>query len=276
MKFYLLFARGQANPNTLNTYPHSILDGPLFPFISSEIVSFCETGCGQAEGMPWITQTHQVGIFDRIWDSLLVRPKFLKLFGRKYQFSTSLSCCQPHSSSFQRRSCLLGSTRAIRWGVVEFICGSMWVELLGLPVFDSFQIHWICNFLGVASTSVAFFSIYYEAYFKVLQCSSECGDVVRWFLHDSNEHFQSFNRRSHAIYGTVAYSLILFQALMGMCRPTITSVFRPRFNLVHTFMGYSIWLLCCKSPNNLKKNAEMPIILMRRKLRWKLHSRCQT
>lgn len=48
-------------------------------------------------------------------------------------------------------------------------------------VFDSFQIHWICNFLGVASTSVAFFSIYYEAYFKVLQCSTECGDVVRGF-----------------------------------------------------------------------------------------------
>jgi hypothetical protein len=39
-----------------------MVDGLLFPFITVETVNFCETGCGQSPGMPWITQMHQAPI----------------------------------------------------------------------------------------------------------------------------------------------------------------------------------------------------------------------
>ncbi|KAI6172274.1 hypothetical protein M3Y98_00954900 [Aphelenchoides besseyi] len=94
--FYLLFARGPANPHNLDPGHHSVADGPLFPFVSAEPIGFCETGCGQAAGHQWITETHQSEIPQIVKQKISIAHATLML----------LSCLVLHPTAvFSARFC---------------------------------------------------------------------------------------------------------------------------------------------------------------------------
>ncbi|KAI6197185.1 hypothetical protein M3Y94_01194700 [Aphelenchoides besseyi] len=202
--FYLLFARGPANPHNLDPGHHSFADGPLFPFVGAEPIGFCKTGCGQAAGHEWITETHQSEIPQIVKQRISIAHATLML----------LSCLVLHPTAvFSARFCKDHLARCCH-------------------VFVWFHVHWICNFTAFVSSSVAFFTIYYQADFKTLPCSESCED-------------QSYYRRFHSILGTITYSLLCAQVLGGICRPNVAADSRKAWNLMHTFCGYAIWALSC-------------------------------
>ncbi|KAI6229859.1 hypothetical protein M3Y99_01121400 [Aphelenchoides fujianensis] len=203
--FFLLYARGPANPNTLDLGHHSFADGLLFPFVSSETVGFCESGCGQAAGHTWITVMHQSEVPQVAKQKIAIAHATLML----------ISCFILHPTAvFSARFCKDHLTRCCH-------------------VFVWFHVHWICHFLATDHRlHVAFFTIYYQADFKPLPCSEACDDAA-------------YYRRFHAVLGTIIYSFLCAQFLAGICRPNVAADSRKFWNWWHTFIGYMIWALSC-------------------------------
>ncbi|KAI6185050.1 Cytochrome b561 domain-containing protein [Aphelenchoides bicaudatus] len=251
LPFTLFFVRGHADPDTLDLRPHSVADGLLFPFISLETVTFCEAGCGQASGMPWITKMQQAQIPQLQKQKIVISHAALMLISTFVLFPTAIMSARFNKDHLLR------------------CCG----------IYVWFHIHWACNLLGFACVSAAFFAIFAQNFYKFFQCSRACTEHkeygIQTYLYskfdlvatlnqielnlmiqnnqtsfndskqsnissirnDQTDCLLSFDRQMHAIYGTICYSLMCIQVLMGLCRPKIISPSRPAFNLIHTFCG---------------------------------------
>ncbi|GMR61152.1 hypothetical protein PMAYCL1PPCAC_31347, partial [Pristionchus mayeri] len=83
--------------------------------------------------------------------------------------------------------------------------------------------------MAFVCATVAFFFIYYISGWRVRTCNVACTT-------------DDYLGQLHAIIGTVTWSLMAFQVLLGAIRTSVDHPIRPLFNWLHWMCGSSAWI----------------------------------
>ncbi|KAK6737012.1 hypothetical protein RB195_019604 [Necator americanus] len=199
--YFLLFARGSADPWTLEKDIHSVNDNPQFPWMSQEMVLFCRENCTSNnfynldDGIQskverfWryrVAVLHGVALIFAWWvlgsSAILIARYFKPLFPRK--------------------------------------------RLLGTAVW--FQLHRDLFVVSLVLQILAVVFIFWQASWVWYQCSYQCTP-------------KDFSKKMHAITGIIATILAALQPFIGFARPSPNSEYRYIFNWTHWLVGMIAW-----------------------------------
>ncbi|MFH4975290.1 hypothetical protein AB6A40_001999 [Gnathostoma spinigerum] len=201
--WYLLFARGDADPRSLEKRIHFLNDGPQLPWMTDTKIVFCRYNCSTS-------------------------PTFIVS-----------EMIQSHVSRWWRyRLALLhGVLMVFAWWVlassailVARYFKPIWPEkkLFGTAVW--FQVHRDFALTSVLLQLLALLLIFYQANWVWYGCSYECSS-------------DSFSKQMHVITGFSAVCCAAVQPLIAVIRPGPNSSLRPIFSWVHWFVGTNAWIL---------------------------------
>ncbi|GMS84040.1 hypothetical protein PENTCL1PPCAC_6215, partial [Pristionchus entomophagus] len=204
--YYLLFARGSADPYSLQKDIHSTNDGPTFPWITEDTVSFCVENCtllGVSPSEPiLVTQMHQTRM-ERYWRyRVAVMHGVAMLLGWWVLGSNGIIIARYFKPLFPRR------------------------KLLGTAVW--FQFHRDMMITGLLLEVAAVICIFWQAGWVWYECSYECSS-------------DDFAKKMHAITGVFGTSLAVIQPFLAILRPSPDSNVRPIFNWAHWLIGMTAW-----------------------------------
>ncbi|KAF8360206.1 hypothetical protein PRIPAC_87129 [Pristionchus pacificus] len=206
--YYLLFARGTADPYSLEKDIHSTNDGPTFPWITEDTVSFCIDNCtllGVSPSEPiLVTQMHQTRM-ERYWRyRVAVMHGVAMLLGWWVLGSNGIIIARYFKPLFPRR------------------------KLLGTAVW--FQFHRDMMITGLLLEIAAVICIFWQAGWVWYECSYECTS-------------DDFAKKMHAITGVFGTALAVIQLFLAVLRPAPDSNARPIFNWAHWLIGMTAWCL---------------------------------
>uniref|UniRef100_A0A915E3R0 ascorbate ferrireductase (transmembrane) n=1 Tax=Ditylenchus dipsaci TaxID=166011 RepID=A0A915E3R0_9BILA len=206
--YHLLFARGRADPRTHELRMHQIWDGDRFPWVSTETMQFClSSGCGGTGTMPWLNTMHQSSIPRRIRHNIAAAHGIIMTLSTFVLISTGILMA--------------------RFGKAYH------ANVYGMAFW--FQVHRFCMFTALIGMTVSIFFIFYQAHFKLFNCSTLCS-------------IEDYQKQMHAIIGTFIYILIIAQAVSGILRPALSSDYRTIWNWFHAVNGLFIFVgsaTCC-------------------------------
>ncbi|GMT14648.1 hypothetical protein PFISCL1PPCAC_5945, partial [Pristionchus fissidentatus] len=206
--YFLLFARGTADPFSLEKNIHNTNDGPTFPWMTENMVSFCVDNCslmGISPSEPiLVTQMFQTRV-ERYWKyRIAVMHGVAMLIGWWVLGSNGILMARYFKPLFPRR------------------------KLLGTAVW--FQFHRDMMIVGLLLELAAILAIFGQAGWVWFECSYECSS-------------DDFAKKMHAITGVFGVALAVIQPFIAFVRPSPDSNVRPYFNWIHWFVGMTAWCL---------------------------------
>ncbi|CAD6192290.1 unnamed protein product [Caenorhabditis auriculariae] len=200
---YLLFARGNADPFTLEKDIHSTNDGSQFPWMSDEMVRICRN-CSDHD-LYHVTRMRQTYHVERYWRyRIAVWHGILMMFAWWVLASTAILIARYFKPLFPR------------------------TKLLGTAVW--FQFHRDMMVASVVIQVICIFFIFYQAGWIWYQCSYLCTS-------------DDFAKKMHAITGFTATVLAVMQPIGAALRPAPSSENRIWFSWGHWLFGMFAWCL---------------------------------
>ncbi|KAL6734729.1 hypothetical protein Aduo_005237 [Ancylostoma duodenale] len=199
--YYLLFARGNADPWTLEKDIHSVNDNPQFPWMSQEMVSFCRENC-TSNGIYMLDDGMQSRV-ERYWRYRVAVLHGVALIVAWWVLGSSAILIARYFKPLFPRKKLLGT--------------AVWFQLHR----DIFLISLILQILAVIF-------IFWQAGWVWYQCSYQCTP-------------KDFSKKMHAITGIIATVLAVLQPFLALLRPSPNSEHRYIFNWAHWLVGMTAW-----------------------------------
>ncbi|CAJ0607204.1 unnamed protein product [Cylicocyclus nassatus] len=200
--YYLLFARGNANPYTLEKDIHSVNDNPQFPWMTQEMVSFCRGHHGCTPKTYMLVDGIQSRV-ERYWRyRIAVLHGIALIFAWWVLGSSAILIARFFKPLFPRK------------------------KLLGTAVW--FQLHRDLFLISLVLQILAVFFIFWQASWVWYECSYQCT-------------LKDFSKKMHAITGMIAMVLALTQPLLALLRPSPSSEYRYIFNWTHWLIGMTAW-----------------------------------
>ncbi|VDL61762.1 unnamed protein product [Nippostrongylus brasiliensis] len=200
--YYLLFARGSADPWTLEKDIHSMNDNAQFPWMTQEMVSFCRGDNCTSNNIHFLNDAIQTHV-ERYWRyRVAVLHGVVLIVAWWVLGSSAILIARYFKPMFPRK------------------------KLLGTAVW--FQLHRDIFLVAVILQVLAVVFIFWQAGWVWYQCSYTC---------TSND----FAKKMHAITGMIATVLAVFQPFFAFLRPSPNSEYRFIFNWGHWLVGMTAW-----------------------------------
>ncbi|WKX93483.1 hypothetical protein Q1695_011061 [Nippostrongylus brasiliensis] len=201
--YYLLFARGSADPWTLEKDIHSMNDNAQFPWMTQEMVSFCRGDNCTSNNIHFLNDAIQTHV-ERYWRyRVAVLHGVVLIVAWWVLGSSAILIARYFKPMFPRK------------------------KLLGTAVW--FQLHRDIFLVAVILQVLAVVFIFWQAGWVWYQCSYTC---------TSND----FAKKMHAITGMIATVLAVFQPFFAFLRPSPNSEYRFIFNWGHWLVGVTMIL----------------------------------
>lgn len=201
--WHFLFAKGSADKRSLQKEIHSVNDGPLFPWITTEQIRlYPENSTATGEDDCVIISNMKQTDMSRYW---------------RYRFAI-----------------IHGVFMVLAWWV--FISSIILIARFFKPIWSRqkifgtavwFQIHRNLALIAICLNTVGIFLIIFQAG-RLYQCSYKCS-------------LEDWTKKMHVITGIAATVLMLIQPFLGMIRPGPNSRLRPVFSWIHWFIGMAAW-----------------------------------
>uniref|UniRef100_A0A158PGP2 Cytochrome b561 domain-containing protein n=1 Tax=Angiostrongylus costaricensis TaxID=334426 RepID=A0A158PGP2_ANGCS len=200
--YYLLFARGNADPWTLEKDIHSVNDGPQFPWMTQEMVTFCRGDNCTWNNLYLLTDGMQSPV-ERYWRyRVAVLHGVTLIFAWWVLGSSGILIARYFKPLFPRK------------------------KLLGTAVW--FQLHRDIFLISVVLQVLAVVFIFWQAGWVWYQCSYQCT-------------LKDFSKKMHVITGVIATVLAVIQPFFAFLRPSPDSEYRFIFNWGHWLIGMTAW-----------------------------------
>ncbi|VDK54621.1 unnamed protein product [Anisakis simplex] len=202
--FYLQLALGYADPYTFAKKKHSLWDGPLFPWTSSEAVSLQKTS---ANGYYIVNEATQsvTHISRNLTYVLVTLHGLIMLWAWWFLVSNAI---------------LMARYCKIAWPSTKLCGAAVW-----------FQFHRSFMIASIALQIVAFLFVITQAGFSFhFWCTMQC----------TMEHFSV---PKHTWSGLIAISLALLQPFFATIRPSPISNWRHAFNVLHWLVGMTSFVV---------------------------------
>ncbi|KJH51227.1 hypothetical protein DICVIV_02592, partial [Dictyocaulus viviparus] len=200
--YYLLFARGNADPWTLEKDIHSVNDNAQFPWITQKMVSFCRGDNCTSTSLYFLKDGIQSRV-ERYWRYRIAVLHGVALIVSWWVLgSSAILIARYFKPLFPRR------------------------KLLGTAIW--FQLHRDIFIISVILQILAVIFIFWQAGWVWYQCSYRCT-------------LQDFSKKMHAITGMIATVLAVLQPIFAFLRPSPDSKYRFIFNWGHWLIGMTAW-----------------------------------